>query len=84
MRERAADLTLALAANERGPRKRPSESQQRLGSAKRMKGLEPSTFCMAKGSGGLTTPDATYGIRAIERNRPGGVMHRRAVSSRRT
>ena len=49
-----------------------------------MMGLEPTTFCMAKGSGDLTTFDATDGTRTIERNRREGVIHRRAGSGRRT
>jgi hypothetical protein len=50
----------------------------------RMMGLEPTTFCMAKGSGGLTIPDATHGIRIVERNHSRGVVHRQAVSGHRT
>jgi hypothetical protein len=33
-----------------------------------MMGLEPTTFCMAMGSGDLTTHDMTYGIRTVQRN----------------
>ena len=41
---------------------------------KRMMGLEPTTFCMAKGSADQTTPDATDGIRVVLRNRLRGVV----------
>ncbi len=43
-----------------------------------MKGLEPSTFCMAKGKGDRTTPYAADGNRTVTRNPRNGVRHRRA------
>jgi hypothetical protein len=33
-----------------------------------MMGLEPTTFCMAKGASRLTTPDPVYGIGVVMRN----------------
>jgi hypothetical protein len=49
-----------------------------------MMGLEPTTFCMAKGSGDLTEVDDAYEIRMVTRNRSPGVVSRQAVSGHRT
>jgi hypothetical protein len=51
---------------------------------KRMKGLEPSTFCMAMGTVGPTLPDAAYGISMAMRNRRRGVRRRLVRSGRQT
>jgi hypothetical protein len=47
-------------------------------------GLEPTTFCMAKGPSDPTTADAAYEISSVTRKRPVGVIHRQTVSGRRT
>jgi len=49
-----------------------------------MMGLEPTTFCMAKGTDDLTPPDATDGIRMVRRNRREPAMHSQSMSSHRT
>jgi len=49
-----------------------------------MMGLEPTTFCMANGSGDLTSSDDTYEDRVVKRNRSEGVRRRRAVSGQET
>ena len=47
-------------------------------------GLEPTTFCMAKGTGDPTTPDLTNEMPVVTRNRLRGVVQCKALSSRRT
>ena len=60
-----------------------SKTPPRAGlSEKRMMGLEPTTFCMAKASGDLTAPDTADAKRTVMRNRPGRVMCRSALSGR--
>src|SRR5262245_23986597 len=50
------------------------------GGFRRMRRLEPSTFCMAKGSAALTVHDAADAIRTVERiGAPGGARSGRVA-----
>ena len=55
-----------------------------VGERERMMGLEPTTFCMAKGTDNPTPPDATDEKLVITRKPLRGVVRCKALSSRRT